>query len=550
MRILIVDDIEKNRLLLSRFLKSKDYDVLQASSGEESIALVKENDIDIILMDIKMPDMDGYEAARQIKSIRSVKYLPIIFVSALSEDEALEEALAAGGDDYVTKPVSFGILSSKIKAHARIRELHSEVNRQNEELNKHNVRLEREHELISHFFDQSRKQCFYDDDVIRSFSMSMETFNGDTVLVGKRPNGGYSVLIGDFTGHGLSAAVGTLPVSQIFFNMLENNAYIGDIARELNRQISILLPVEMFFAASLIELSANGDRLSVWHGGMPDAYLYDQGNKNLTVISSQHLPLGVRGLEKFDESVQLFYVNENFKFIVMTDGLTEAVNTDEKMINTEEYEKVILNCNDNILESIIGCYKKYSDGMPQCDDISVLELSCVEVKREAPEKIKANYKESVPWEIDLQIEDDMLGKDVVQNIIEMIGSSLVLKENKGVIHSLLSEMYSNAVDHGILGLDGSKKDSCESFEGFYKEREELLKKLSGAFIKVNISYVPADESSLLKIEMSHNGKVFDGAASTASDNALHGRGLALIDAICKHVNFSDNGRCLSVALEV
>ena len=159
MRILIVDDIEKNRLLLSRFLKNKNYDVLQASSGEESIALVKENDIDLILMDIKMPDMDGYEAARQIKSIRSVKYLPIIFVSALSEDEALEEALAAGGDDYVTKPVSFGILSSKIKAHTRIRELHSEVNRQNEELNKHNVRLEREHELISHFFDQSRKQC-------------------------------------------------------------------------------------------------------------------------------------------------------------------------------------------------------------------------------------------------------------------------------------------------------------------------------------------------------------------------------------------------------
>jgi two-component system, HptB-dependent secretion and biofilm response regulator len=549
MLILVVDDIEKNRLLLSRYLSTQGIDVLLAASGHEAVGLVKEHDIDLVLMDIKMPDMDGYEAARQIKAIRSVNYLPIIFVSALSEDDALAEAVAAGGDDYVTKPVSFEILKSKIDAHSRIRELSSKVNQQNTELNQHNRRLEREHQLVSHFFDQAREHCFFDENIIKTYSKSMEMFNGDTVLIGRRPNGGVSMLIGDFTGHGLSAAVGTLPVSQVFFSMLESNAYIGDIAKELNRQITILLPIEMFFAVSLIELSTKGDRLMVWHGGMPNAYLYDQSSNELKTIKSQHMPLGIRSHEEFDDSVQLFYVNDDCKFIAMTDGLTEAVNADNKMIGEEEYKKAICH-SENIIDSIVSCYTKYSDGVAQCDDISILELTCVEVKRlVAEEEVKTNV--SVPWEFNLKIEDEMLSRDVVKNIIEMIGSSLALKENKGVIYTLLMEMFTNALDHGILGLDGKEKDTGEGFELYYKEKEKLLKGLSGACINIKVSYVPDDNEPLLKIEMSHNGNEFDVAASNSSvGEALHGRGMELIDAISKEVVYSDNGRCLSITMAV
>lgn len=551
MLILVVDDIEKNRQLLSRYLGTQGNDVLMAASGHEAVETVKEHDIDIILMDIKMPDMDGYEAARQIKAIRSVNYLPIIFVSALSESEALEEAVAAGGDDYVTKPVSFEILKSKINAHARIRELSSKVNKQNTELNEHNIRLEREHRLVSHFFDQARKHCFSDERVIKSYSKSMEIFNGDTVLTGRRPNGGVSLLIGDFTGHGLSAAVGTLPISQVFFSMLEDNAYIGDIAKELNRQIGILLPVEMFFAVSLIELSTKGDRLMVWHGGMPDAYLYDQNSKEIKTIKSQHMPLGIRSNDEFDDSVQLFYVNENHKFIVMTDGLTEATNSNNKMISSEEYKKTILESQDNTIDSIVNCYKEYSDGVAQSDDISILELKCLEVKRLSSEQEKSTADGSVPWQFNLNIEDEMLGRDVVKNIIEMIGSALVLKENKGVIYTVLMEMFTNALDHGILGLDGKEKETNEDFDQFYKEKERLLKELSGACINIKVSYTPNDNEPLLKIEMSHNGSEFDVAAHDESKgDALHGRGMELIEAISKDVNYSDNGRCLLVTIAV
>lgn len=547
---LIVDDMERNRLLIGQFIGTRGDEALLASSGQEAIEFVKTQAVDYILMDINMPGMDGYETTREIKSIHSDDYLPIIFISALLEEDALEEALAAGGDDYMSKPVRFGVLASKIDAHLRIRELHKKVQNQNKELQSHNLRLEREHELVDHFFDKSQEHSFYDEKVIKTFSHPMMTFNGDTTLVGRRPNGGITILMGDFTGHGLSAAVGTLPVSQIFFNMIEDNAYIGDIASELNRQINMLLPVDMFFAASLIELSSSGDRLTIWHGGMPNAYLYNEESKEVITIESQHMPLGVREQNEFDDAVQLYYVNKNQKLIVMTDGLTEAVNADGQMIDATDYKEAVLNDGDSI-EAIVNCYQQYSDGVTQWDDLSVLELTCTEVKRQEQEQDNSIVNDTVPWEFNLHIEDQMLSRDVVHNIIDMIGGSLALRENKGVIYTLLMEMFSNALDHGILGLDGKEKNSNEEFDSFYKEKESRIKELSGSYIDVWVSYVPDNIEPLLKIRMSHNGNEFDITASESStSDALHGRGIDLIDAISKDALYSDNGRCFSVTMAI
>ena len=550
MQILVVDDIARNREILDRYLRTQGYDVLLASSGQESIEVISQQEIDIVLMDIKMPDMDGFEAARQIKALQLTNYLPIIFVTALSEEEALEDALAAGGDDYVTKPISFGTLKSKIVAHSRIRELHNKVNIQKNELVIHNLRLNREHELISHFFDQARKNCFYDERYVKTYSIPMSTFNGDTVLVGRRPHGGISMLVGDFTGHGLSAAVGTLPVSQIFFQMIEDNAFVGDIAKELNRQINILLPIEMFLAVSLIELSAKGDRLMVWHGGMPDAYLLNEKTKEMISIKSKHLALGIREQDEFDDSVQLFYVDSDHKFIVMTDGLSEAENQNQVMIDKKQYEDAIIKNGKDILDAIITKYQQYSEGVPQSDDISVLELSCLPLEAEVYEEIQSNIDSTVPWSINLSIEDSMLAKDVVQNIIELVGDATAIKDHKGVVSTLLTELYNNTLDHGILNLESDNKSTEAGFHDFYKERQLRLQSLEGIQVKIKIEYEVMNEAAELKIVMSHNGSDFEVINSSANKDDYYGRGMYLIDAICKDVEYSDNGRCISVVYQL
>ncbi|MDH5391781.1 MAG: fused response regulator/phosphatase [Gammaproteobacteria bacterium] len=549
MKILVVDDIDKNRSILDRYLTAKGFDVITASSGAESIVIVHQEEIDLVLMDVKMPDMDGYEATRQIKDIASENYLPVIFVTALSEEEALEEALAAGGDDFISKPISFGVLLSKINAHSRIRELHIEVNRKNNELITHNIRLNREHELVSHFFDQAQKFCFYDEKIVRSFSIPMSTFSGDTILVVRRPHGGLAILIGDFTGHGLSAAVGTLPVSQVFFQMVEENAFIGDIARELNKQVNLLLPVEMFFAASIIELSAKGDRLMIWHGGMPNAYLLDQKTNELTTIKSAHLPLGVREQEEFDDSVQLFYVNQHHKLVSFTDGLSEAENTDLEMIEADMIEDAIVG-SDDIIKSVMALYQSYSEGIAQSDDVSIIELSCLPLEAEIKPANPANIKATVPWNIELVVNDYLLKNDVVQNIIELIGDYTPLKDHKGIIHTLLTELYSNALDHGILGLEGDAKNSVEAFDRYYLERHKRLDSLKDSCLTVKLSYLPEEQTAVLKIIMSHNGRSFNLDNIKAADDDMHGRGMDLINAICEEVDYSDEGRCVSVAYRI
>ena len=100
--ILAVDDTVTNLDILVDLLK--DYDVIEATSGKEALEIVSEETIDLILLDIMMPDMDGYTVCRRLKEDVKFKDIPIIFITAKTEEDAIERAYDEGGVDYVTKP--------------------------------------------------------------------------------------------------------------------------------------------------------------------------------------------------------------------------------------------------------------------------------------------------------------------------------------------------------------------------------------------------------------------------------------------------------------
>jgi len=115
-RILVIEDQEDNRAILRDLLAAAGYEYLEAVNGLEGVAVAARERPDLILMDIQLPEIDGYEATRRIKSDPALRPIPIIAVTsyALSGDEA--KARAAGCDDYVTKPFSPRALLAKVRA--------------------------------------------------------------------------------------------------------------------------------------------------------------------------------------------------------------------------------------------------------------------------------------------------------------------------------------------------------------------------------------------------------------------------------------------------
>jgi two-component system, cell cycle response regulator DivK len=114
-RILVIEDTEDNRRIIGDLLTSVGYEVIEAVDGEEGVAMAESHRPDLILMDIQLPEMDGYEATRRIRAIPQLAEVPIIAVTsyALSGDEA--KARAAGCDGYIAKPFSPRELLAKVR---------------------------------------------------------------------------------------------------------------------------------------------------------------------------------------------------------------------------------------------------------------------------------------------------------------------------------------------------------------------------------------------------------------------------------------------------
>ena len=116
LRILAVDDNRTNLHILQVFLKKLGHEAILAENGEEAVQRFISEKPDMVLLDIMMPVMDGFEAARQIRAKTTERWVPIIFLSALNRDENLLEGLESGGDDYLTKPINFIVLEAKIRS--------------------------------------------------------------------------------------------------------------------------------------------------------------------------------------------------------------------------------------------------------------------------------------------------------------------------------------------------------------------------------------------------------------------------------------------------
>jgi class 3 adenylate cyclase/CheY-like chemotaxis protein len=139
--ILAVDDLPQNLRLLDAILSPRGYRVLTATSGEEALAVLPTSGADLVLLDILMPGMDGYEVCRRIRSTPGFEFLPVVMITASGDQEKVR-AIEAGADDFVSKPLNQGELLARVASLARVKRYQDTIELQSAELAQWNSELE------------------------------------------------------------------------------------------------------------------------------------------------------------------------------------------------------------------------------------------------------------------------------------------------------------------------------------------------------------------------------------------------------------------------
>lgn len=550
-KVLIVDDLELNRHLLQHMLKHDGFDVVLANNGLEALDVYKKEKPDLVLLDVVMPHLDGYETAPRLKELAGEVYLPVIFITALEDQDSLTRCLDVGGDDFLSKPFERVILHAKIKAHARIRDLSQKTFEQKKQLDFYRLQTEREHEIVEHIFQRAFEGNYKVPHLLDFHLSPASMFNGDIMLVELGPTGNLYIMMGDFTGHGLAAAVGTLPVSNSFYSMVKKGLSVSDIAIQLNDILLKLLPDDMFCAASIIELNNMGKSLSVWSGGTPDMYLIDDHNNQFKTIESQHMALGIMDSHEFDSASMNYSVSNQEQLIVFTDGLVEITDENGEMFGYERLAELLKQPHYQELHNLIDELNYFTGEGEQDDDISILSLRCDEVNSKLKKNEHSYSKLAHSFSLTLDSED-IKSSDPVLEVIDMITLIKGAKEHRSTLYLLLSEAYNNALEHGLLGLSSKIKDSNDGFIDYYIQRDTLLNELTSGHLNIEINYIP--EQTCLYLTITDSGSGFNTDAKKSElDNAdehEYGRGFTLMQELATSVEYNEIGNQVKIGYQL
>ena len=554
--LLIVDDDSVNRIVLKGMLVKYGFDVLVAKNGIQAVDLFRKHHPDLVLMDVMMPEMDGYEATEIIKHESNDSYIPIMFLTAITDDDALAKCVTSGGDDFLSKPYSPVILKARIDALLRTRDLYRAKQKQNEILSLREEEIARDLDVADRVLSKISKDEAFDVTNIKYHLSPLEQLNGDIIIVAHKPDGGQIYLLGDFTGHGLGAAVGGMVVFDVFKSMAAKGFSITQIISEINRKLREVLPTGRFLAAGLIELYAEHNFASVWNGGLPDIYLRRNATGDIINFPSTHLPLGVLDSHDIELKPDIVNINLNDQFFLYSDGVIEAENKDGEFFENDKLEDCI-NGNDaeNIFKNILISISEFCDGCPQRDDLSLLEIICDPARTDLKEKefIKKAMLPAVSWALDYKVEADAIREtDIIPSLVQMVVDVQGLRHYQKPLYLILTELYSNALEHGLLDIDSSLKASPEGFEQYYAEREKALADLKEGSITFKLRHEPCNEGGKLTLRISHDGNGFD-VESTQSllhsideDSALYGRGIKLVESLTQRLEYEDFGKSVEV----
>ena len=368
--ILLVDDNPTNLQVLFQTLDGVGCKLLIAKNGEMAISIAGKALPDLILLDIMMPGIDGYEVCRQLKSNAATSDIPVIFLSALGDTEDKVKGLQLGAVDYITKPFQPDEVIARVNTHLTIHRLKREVESQKDQ-------LEHELEVVSAV---QRKLLPKQLPVIDGFKLAVhyETSRyagGDYYDILELPDNCWGFLIADAEGHSAPAAVLMAMTCALFRSYPGSASDPAEVLHYLNEHLCKVADPS-FMTALYAYYDANAQTMRMARAGHPLPMIFRHSDKKAIELPCPGVyPLGIEPYE-IEIPVTETKLEPGDRFLIYTDGLTERFDMGEKTYGEERLLRLLATDSaddpQGVIAAIMADVEQFAGERPADDDQALL----------------------------------------------------------------------------------------------------------------------------------------------------------------------------------
>jgi sigma-B regulation protein RsbU (phosphoserine phosphatase) len=377
--LLIVDDNEDNRYTLTRRLQREGYvNLTSAEDGQQALDLLVARPFDLVLLDVMMPGLNGYQVLERVRADKRLRHIPVIMISALDEIDSVIRCIELGAEDYLSKPFNPTLLRARVGASLEKKRLRDDIvsyaQRMERELDKaREIQLS----MVPREFPVPTPECPLE--VFATLEPARQT-GGDLYDCFWIAPGKLCLAVGDVSDKGASAALymartkGVVRVVATALSQEGRAPAASDLMKKANEELSRDNAHTMFVTLFLCIMDAATGRLEWCNAGHSAPFLVAPGNGITKVAMGRSIPVGVQsallccsGTVDLDPGACLF---------LYTDGVTEAENEREELFGDERLAKALRSAAGgtarDIVRSVLDEVRAFAGSAPPSDDIAAL----------------------------------------------------------------------------------------------------------------------------------------------------------------------------------
>jgi sigma-B regulation protein RsbU (phosphoserine phosphatase) len=379
-KLLVVDAIEQNVNLLSRYLTNSGYDIISASDGPSAISKARMFKPDLILLDLLIPQISGFEVCKILKGDDDTKYISILIITAIDSTDTRNRSFEVGADDFITKSIDKTLLLSKIKSLLRIKHLSDELKKQYCELQEKNNILNFQLNMAMQVQRSLIEESNFSLNNVNFVSTYLPALDigGDMYDMLKLDDSKVAVIMSDVSGHGISASLLTAMLKMMFRSTISATTNPSEFLYEMNNKFCSIFTnklVDVYACVFFAVIDTQSKEILCSNAGHVMPIFVHSKNATAQEIDVQGIPIGMMEDTEY-KNITLSFDNGDLLFF-HTDGLGDSLykNAYDEFIT--KLKLLLISVKDipvnQIIADVLNQFKNIDETAKyEADDISII----------------------------------------------------------------------------------------------------------------------------------------------------------------------------------